>query len=371
MRWMCLWLFLVFCFWATAADVPAQAVPGAVKWFAAGPINHVFALDRVVPLEFKEEAVVGAVWRVVLDPRNGDILVGDYRSSACVFRFDAEGRFKHRIGRSGQGPGEYEYMLNFAVGADGAVYVLSGSKLVKYNAAGVMQQEIRMRSFTNDIAVVGDQVVVRLVHRFDQDSDPALLVYDSDLNLQQGVGRRDARLDIKLYLPQRSLAVMGTTLIETDFYAPHLHSMDARRNLVTTVLAPESDDFAEVWDIRNKAQRDKAVNARVRFFVNVQATDRFVFLHEHQDATINNYWVYEPGTGSARVFVERPRHPGKPPVTIKNKLFGAVAGAYPDGFIATVDQSETLQDLALVFPELAKVTMAEDDNPVFIFLAVK
>lgn len=371
MRWIGVLYLMFLCFWVAAADASSDTAPAAVKRVAAGPIGQVFALDRVVPLEFKEEAVVGTVWRVVLDPGNGDILVGDYRSSACVFRFDAEGRFKHRIGRSGQGPGEYEYMLNFAVGDDRAVYVLSGSKLVKYNAAGDMQREIPMRSFTNDIAVIGNQVVVRLVNRHDNKTDPGLLVYDTELNLQQGVGRRDARLDIKMYLPQRSLAVMGSTLIETDFYAPYLHTMDAQRNLATTVLAPESKDFAEVWTIRNKAQRDKAVNAGIRFFANVQANHRFVFLHEYQDATINNYWVYEPDTGSARVFVERPRAPGRPPVTIKNKLLGSVIGAYRDGFIADLDQPETLQELAWVYPELAAHTMDEEDNPVLVFLAVK
>lgn len=371
MRWIGLWFMTVFCFWAMGADMDGQTSPAAVKRVAAGPISQVFALDRIVPLEFKEEAVVGAVWRVVLDPRNGDILVGDYRSSACVFRFDGEGRFKHRIGRSGQGPGEYEYMLNFAVGGDSAVYVLSGSKLVKYDAAGALLREIPMRPFTNDIAVLGDQVVVRLVNRYDGDRDPGLLVYDTELNLQQGVGQRDPRLDIKMYLPHRSLAVMGATLIETDFYAPHLRTMDAQGNLATTVLAPESEDFAEVWALRDKAQRDRAVNARIRFFTNVQANHRFVFLHEHQAEMVNNYWIYEPAAGSARVFLERPGHYGRPPVTLKNKLFVGVVGAYRDGFISSLDQPETLQELALVYPEAANIKFAEEDNPVVVFLAVK
>lgn len=52
--------------------------------------------------------------------------------------YSPEGRFVHKIGRKGAGPGEYSASRNVLVGADGLIHVLDGGlgRVSRYTASG-------------------------------------------------------------------------------------------------------------------------------------------------------------------------------------------------------------------------------------------
>lgn len=68
-------------------------------------LSSYFQRAEMIVLETSEECLIGNVNKItVLDDL---ILVMDSERSESVFVFDREGRFKHKIGERGMGPGEY------------------------------------------------------------------------------------------------------------------------------------------------------------------------------------------------------------------------------------------------------------------------
>ena len=60
---------------------------------------------------------------VAVDPRNGEFLVPDGYSNACVHRYTPDGRLLETWGESGTGPGQFSTVHNIATDRDGWIYV--------------------------------------------------------------------------------------------------------------------------------------------------------------------------------------------------------------------------------------------------------
>ncbi len=64
-----------------------------------------------------------APYDVAVDPRNGDIYVGDVDGGHTVDKYDETGRFLLSFGGAGTGPGRYDYPAYLTVNATGRVFV--------------------------------------------------------------------------------------------------------------------------------------------------------------------------------------------------------------------------------------------------------
>ena len=60
-----------------------------------------------------------------------------------AFHFDAEGNLLHRLGRSGQGPGEFTYLSTGFWDGKRYVFYTAGNKLVYFNGNGEFEKEIK------------------------------------------------------------------------------------------------------------------------------------------------------------------------------------------------------------------------------------
>ncbi len=80
-------------------------------------------------IEGAPEYLFGRVIDAALDPR-GRIAVLDAVNGEVRF-FDADGRFLFKVGRSGEGPGEFDYPERLAFDRQGRLYVLDGSRRIQ------------------------------------------------------------------------------------------------------------------------------------------------------------------------------------------------------------------------------------------------
>lgn len=64
----------------------------------------------------------------------------------CIKVYDNQGKYLHKIGREGQGPGEFRTPCYFSVGSDGRIYLLDSrnSRVVLFNTAGTYISEFRL-----------------------------------------------------------------------------------------------------------------------------------------------------------------------------------------------------------------------------------
>ncbi|MDJ0840428.1 MAG: 6-bladed beta-propeller [Acidobacteriota bacterium] len=70
-----------------------------------GDLSQILSIREVIPLETNDDGIIGEVWDLLL--LDNTWFVTDKRLNQ-VLQFSREGRFLRRIGRKGQGPGEYE-----------------------------------------------------------------------------------------------------------------------------------------------------------------------------------------------------------------------------------------------------------------------
>ena len=90
-------------------------------------------LDKMYPLEVivletTDESLLGSVDKLI--EANGNYYVLDHVRK-CVLVFEGTGKFLHRVGRVGQGPGEYSTLSDFIVDEHtGCLYLLTNSSTV-------------------------------------------------------------------------------------------------------------------------------------------------------------------------------------------------------------------------------------------------
>jgi hypothetical protein len=89
-------------------------------------MSSLFKKVKIIPLETTDESLIGRITEVQVS--DGKIFVFDI-DHAGLFVFNMDGKFIRRIGREGQGPGEYVFLSNFTVDeAKHEIYLLDAGR---------------------------------------------------------------------------------------------------------------------------------------------------------------------------------------------------------------------------------------------------
>lgn len=95
-----------------------------------GKLSKLFDEVEVIALETSPISLIGEIRKIIQHKDRFYIL--DAYSSNAVFVFDNRGKFLHKLGKNGDGPGEYKLPLDFNIFKDKA-YVLDGQKIIIYD----------------------------------------------------------------------------------------------------------------------------------------------------------------------------------------------------------------------------------------------
>ncbi|MCI5580985.1 MAG: 6-bladed beta-propeller, partial [Phocaeicola plebeius] len=116
--------------------VPANEVKGDI------PFDSLFRLKEIIPLQTTDESLVQQIDK--LSFYDGRIYLLDARKKQVVV-FDGQGRFERVVNHLGQGPGEYQSLVDMQLKND-TLYLLDryGAKLLLYSLDDVFLSELRI-----------------------------------------------------------------------------------------------------------------------------------------------------------------------------------------------------------------------------------
>lgn len=123
--------------------------------FKLSGITHSFSL---LPLETGEEFLMGGIDKIIM--KNNYVYVLDSKYTANIYIFDAKsGQFVKKIGKIGNGPGEYRKILDFSIDEDNLViYALCDrSKVVSYSLSGIFLEEKKLSFFATAIEYLNNK----------------------------------------------------------------------------------------------------------------------------------------------------------------------------------------------------------------------
>lgn len=96
----------------------------------------------VIPLETADSCLISTISRIV---KQGDRLYVLDQKINTFFCFDLNGKLQFKIDRSGNGPGEYQYIEAFAVSSQGEIFLLEPwGNLYWFDSAGRFREKIRL-----------------------------------------------------------------------------------------------------------------------------------------------------------------------------------------------------------------------------------
>lgn len=127
-------------------------VPNRLKKLS---LSLLIADVKIIPLETTSLSLLAGISKVEID--DGYIFVQNMKDK-LIYVFDLNGRFKHRIGCKGNGPGEIQFPGCFSLDKkDNKVYLSDNyNSIYKYDYNGEFVSKEELRLFYNNFVIPGD-----------------------------------------------------------------------------------------------------------------------------------------------------------------------------------------------------------------------
>lgn len=149
--------------------------------------SDIIHVDEWIVLDTLDECIIGDVAKI--EEFNNEYYILDKVIQKCVLVFGKDGKYLRRIGRFGQGPGEYAQLCDFTVNKQtGHIAILTGqSNVYLYSPTGEFQKSKRVSQATLwDITNNGSVYLMSSRHNTQPEDEGTFLLYafDNDLNLK-------------------------------------------------------------------------------------------------------------------------------------------------------------------------------------------
>ena len=167
-------------------------------------VEDLFDRIEVVPLETNDSSLIYYIYNSCVS--DSDIYVQDFRAMV-VYRFGADGKFKNRIGRIGQGPGEFSLAYGFDRSQyNDHIYIISAfGKVHEYTPAGEFIEDYNLprRPAYHNIKLIDDST---------------FMTWSSSDFGEEPVTVLNADFDSVLYLPQMSNHLADISYSDPNFF---------------------------------------------------------------------------------------------------------------------------------------------------------
>lgn len=329
---------------------------------------------RMVTLEAHNEALLGSIDRVVVDPDTGDLLVSDRSVSHRVYRFNSAGKYLRSYGKRGQGPGEYESLMTFTLMGNGEVAVFAQGKRLLFEADGTLLLEREHRD--NDLFVerIGSQLYA---HSFGgpRARDQVLAVLDENLEEVKRFHPYDRRMDHIKFMPNHGLTTVGDQLVVSEFCDFELSLYEASGKPVTRLGFPsENEELDDLWQVRrNTKHYRKAVDEVIQKLRRARAVhgvgDMVYILEAHQESETLRSLIWDIPTGQTFAYNGlRLIRAGEEAGYLS---MSALVGRYEKGLIGYCNEPELFERFKGDYPFAADIEFGDDDNPVLMFFELR
>jgi hypothetical protein len=132
-----------------------------------------------------DSEIFGQMVSIAVNAR-GEIITADYNQNV-VRRYDADGKLIATVGRSGDGPGEYRYIMAVAVDSKDNIYVAGGHRVSIFDPAGKPIRDFRdvSDSGIHGMLALSDGTVI--LSEFDRQTKTVLQKYENGKHTQHFV----------------------------------------------------------------------------------------------------------------------------------------------------------------------------------------
>lgn len=364
--------FAMLCFFGLGSLACHQPTPDLVA-VVPKPTheNSSWSYARVVALETHEDALLGNIGKVVVDPDTNDILVGDFRSAKRVFRFSEQGTFLRAYGAVGEGPGEYQNLTNFTLGDDGRLFLLAERTLLRFKADGTFEKQVNNSQLVSEIMYYKGRLYIRGLPFYKDRAKEAIHIYDQDLNEVKRMHPRDPRMQKMTFFPSCSVAAYRDTLFvghPFDFQLSAYPLQGETGQAKAFSLPQDNHRLHEILAKRRLNDEDQN-----QAFGHIQRAD---CLFAFEDGLF--FIEYQPRSKGMRFFTFQPEqqhfahHPDWNFIGYEDEVtqlpIGFVAGAHAGGLIGVCDETGLINRFKHQHPEIADRTFTMQDNPVLVFI---
>ena len=367
--YFCLALLLPGCVQEQAKITIPSVAPEIVDLDTAD-LGVLGTYTRAVALETRDACLLGNVDSVKL-MANGDLLVMDKSATKSVYRFDRQGRFLNRFGALGQGPGEYETLLDVAVLDNGLTLLVTDGKLLLFRADGTFLRERRVGFVGYFAEGWQDQFYIFVTSGMER-VDHTLWVFDQNLNKRKSFHPYDRRFDRVGFLPYNALTASPEHIFISELYDFRLTAYTAAGVPQQAFLFPNDNGSLEgFWQGRGKPdQRSlRQLFQGIHRPITVQAFGDLVYMLEIQNKRqIHRTLILD--TRTHKLY----RFPNLKPVGYPSAAYLSmdhVAGRFEGGLIGICDSPEQLRRHRDNYDVLKGLTLGETDNPIVLFFLIK
>lgn len=334
-------------------------------------IGHI---ENIVKPEKTDESLFASADHVRID-NEGNIFVLDRFSLQVLLRFDKEGKFLNKYGSHGQGPGEYQGIVDFDFDSTGNIYLLTVYKIIKYKKTGEFLEENKLNIFSGGIKIVGDALFV-YVNRdrstgFKNNS--AIFVYNKGLKKIDEIGVYDQNLMKYLFLPRILLCGYNKDLYFLDFYDLSYWKYNTKDNTLTKFLFSNKNTRLEnIWNKSNLTESDRTeIKLKLHRFNDILYFNNNLFLTETcRESDTHNFWLIDLENHSIDKYsyfkLINSATESQDFIT-----FDYIAGAYSNGLILVFDDNERFNKYRDQKKEFQNIEFNLMDNPLIILLGIK
>lgn len=322
-----------------------------------------------VPLESPEAALLGSI-SLVRQATNGDWLIGDFRSSLKIYRFNSEGRFLLSYGNKGLGPGEWEHITGFDLFSNGDLLAICPNKLVRFAEGGEVVDEVPLSYFADEGLIIKDRVYLRIASSSMLRVNSGIAVLDEQLSPVMNLHRAEPRLQMLSYLPQASIAKSGDRLFVSEIYDYAFSIYQADGNPIASYrfasLNPELD---KVWpeSLQKMTQDHKdQIIAGTHRAQQIFALQNGVFMFE-SNMDSRRYWPvwFDLDSNTLTKFPELKLFQSE---DNSHMPISQVVGSYDRGLIAIIDDPAVFARYQARYPQIADHVFSINDNPILVQL---
>lgn len=328
-------------------------------------------ITKIVRPEITDDSIIGSIDRVVVDTANGDLIIGDFRSSKCVMRFDSDGKFIRVYGKLGSGPGEYLAVMNFDITSDGSVVLLGSRKLLKFSREGELLKETRTHFFSEKIEIINDLIYIYVLRYLRSSGEKkAVIVLDPFFVQVDGIGSYDTRLKKFLFLVFNAMTRNGHRLYFLDYYDLNLNIYDTKTKHLSQLQIPNSNHRLDtIWNKKRLSQEDeKEIHHLIHRFNMVFCFGESILLFEKLvEKEIFRSWLLNLTKKEVVVFNKENLYGINGAKAQKDLFFDRIPGSYDKGIIAAFDDAEDFMAHRDKDPKLKAIQFKADDNPILVF----
>ncbi len=161
-----------------------------VKWDAESlrDISTIIEDVSYIPIETHSDGLFNSERITKLMIADEKILILERVGTGALLMFDMNGRFERRIGKRGQGPGEYTMIMAFTAD-DNYLYILDAPRksVLIYDYSGNYIRELKTEKHPYDIAVLdnGDFLLAYHIQPKRMESAYRIEILDKDMNLKK------------------------------------------------------------------------------------------------------------------------------------------------------------------------------------------